>query len=469
MVLVIIVILIVVFFKQYRDNADNLTDIFGAEIHVEELDQIQDQYKLNSLQHFRSYNPSVFKLDGIDEPFYVFRMCNFALCPGKKLQWDPFNRERTESHSVIQSPTGELFIVTHTKLGRPKCEQGCEDARSFIHDNKLYLVCNASTGEECRREMIIMEIPVDEFITPQLRALTIADRAGPIVKDQVMETLNKHNRDIINDQFNKDKDDNKNNAEDEPIPIRKYIREVFPTNVSKLIINFDNHRDQKNWMPVIINNNIHFIYSVNPHVILKYSKFTDKYGHTVTECKKIAETKNKRLPEGLRGGSQAIRVTKWNKIFRMKADIRRFRHTSQHKYNTNLDPNDKNEYSREDLYIAVTHKREKTFQYMTYIYAFEVNYPYKVKYITNGFTFGENGSHSKRIQFASGLARVVEKNNIDGQDIAYLYITYGESDCSSKVCKIKEETVMRALIPIGKFKDVRVVNNTGEQDPDILK
>ena len=79
-------------------------------------------------------------------------------------------------------------------------------------------------------------------------------------------------------------------------------------------------RDQKNWMPVILRDSgnlksnrynddlnretIHFVYSINPHIILRY----DDNKLTV-----VAETSNSWLPDNLRGGSQIIWAKKWHK------------------------------------------------------------------------------------------------------------------------------------------------------------
>lgn len=379
LVIIAVVIFVIVFFKLKRDNSENVHDIFGDEIDIEELPQVQDLYNLPSLADFRSYNPCIFSVDKIKEPFYAYRMCNFALCPGKTLKWDQNNRELTESHTFIQSPDGELYIVSLGDLGKlshPKCERGCEDARSFVVGHKLMLVCNIPSAENCRREMHIIEVDLNEF------------ELGKIMKRQISGT-EKYKIDYAE--------------------TRVFIKEVKPLSISKINISFDNHRDQKNWMPFVINEDIYFVYSVNPHVILKYVDGT---------CVKIA-TSNNKLPQDLRGGSQIIRSTKWKKV--------------------GSDRHGEVKYMGEDLYIGVVHIRDSTFQYTTYIYAFDVHYPYAVKYITRGFVFGSASSHSKIIQFASGMCRVVEN------DVPYLYITYGENDCTGKLCKIKEERVMRAL------------------------
>lgn len=328
-ILIIIVIIIVVIL------------VFGLAATLRDLPQIQldprlERYSKHGWKHFRTYNPSIFSLDETN-CYYVYRLCNFALCPGTRNQWNARYRDRTISHTVIENPHGGLAIIKHPRLdqifvdqdekrgGGRNFEQGGEDALPFVIGNKLML---------------------EDGLT-----------------------------------------------------------EISPKRILKLQYEDGCHRDQKNWMPFTVrcngskthigeNEKLHFVYSVNPHVILKF----EKDGH----C------------------SQIIRVTKWNPGYHshLKSEPR---------------------YFPEELYLGVLHKRDSTFEYMTYIYAFETKHPYRVKYITDSFVFGEYGSRSRRIQFAAGLARVVKNH------CTYLYITYGENDCSSKLCILKEEDVIRSL------------------------
>ena len=385
LIIIIIAIVVLVIFKIYRTQADNLHDVFGTVTYIGELPQLQYRQPLKSYNNwngFRSYNPSLFSLDDRN-CYYVYRLCNFTLCPGVRNQWRMGHRDKTISHTVIQSPTGSLAIVKHPQLaklykydGERNCEQGGEDARPIVVGKKLYLITNATTGDNCRRQMILMQLNLQHL-----------------------------------------KDCSRNSDGD--------LAEIVPDKIWQLHYEDGEHRDQKNWMPFtvgksssnnLIDDDLHFVYSVNPHVILKFDKVSG-------DCHKIASTWNCNLSEDLRGGSQIIRVTKWNPRSKngLTGELR---------------------YYPEELYLGVLHKRDSTFEYMTYIYAFEVKYPYRVKYITDGFVFGEYGSHSKRIQFAAGLARIIS------DDCAYLYITYGENDCMSKVCVLKEEDVLRSLIRV---------------------
>jgi len=382
--LIIVIITIVVFFifKERRDHGNGSDELFGEiDMHIEDMLQIQDLYKLTSLEQFRTYNPCLFTVEGFDKPFYVYRMSNFTMCLDRKLmKFNKNRKEDVESHTFICAPNGEIFKISHEDTARPKCVRGCEDSRTITNGNKLYITCNSSSGNKCRREMVVMEFDLEEFTKP------VAE-FHPVFKDE-----------------------------------RRLVREVEPLSMTTLKIDFDNHRDQKNWMPFFIKDEMYFVYSINPHVVLKRVDDT---------CIKVAETEHDNLPNNLRGGSQIIPVTKWH-----------------------LDKPIDVKYDEEKLFLGVIHVREGHHRYVTYLYAFDREPPFTVRYLTEPFVFAEHGSHKKRVQFASGLARVIEKEN--GKEEAYLYITYGQDDCDSKLCKIKEEVVMKVLIPVCDIKKIEI-------------
>jgi hypothetical protein len=442
-VLIVIVVAILIVFGKRRKQFENVQDIFGGEFELSELPQISEQYKLNSLKEFRSYNPCIFTIDDSTvsedkktkfkgKPFMVYRMCNFALCPGVKNTWDSSRRDKTKSFTVIENPDGELFIVTHKRVAKSDCEQGCEDARSFICKDKLYLVCNSPSAENCRREMHIMELDLNEFLLDGSENKTLG-------QSRQVDT-NHHSRRNLRNRSARKHIVSLENRE------RKYIREVKPLSIKKLkydvvekskdgenssVSDSDGNkkkRDEKNWMPMVIDDKIYFVYSVNPHVVIEYihGDNSEKYAR----CVKVVETMNPNLPMNLRGGSQILKATKWHPKFNTKVKI-----------NGENREIGKQSYVGEELYIGVLHTRDSTFEYSTYVYGFETSNPFRVKYITPAFVFGHSGDKSKRIQFASGMTRVYVN------EIAYLYITYGENDCTSKLCVIKEEDVMRSLKP----------------------
>lgn len=396
--LILVVGTLIVFFKLRRDNSANVSDLFGDRFDIKELPQVSDIY---GLQDFRTYNPCLFTVQSGNssdkDPYWAYRMCNFTQCPGNK---NTFQDERTKSRTLIANPGGELFSISHPSVSGSRCAQGCQDARTFTCRDKLYLACNDTSGENCHREMYIMELDLNQFRSRS---------------DLVINNKNRQSR--------------------------RKPKDVSPLSMERLNAGFENDRDQKNWMPLVIDDQIYFVYSINPHIILRYypGKHPNKYPgrnripnqEEIINCEKIAETTNSKLPDGLRGGGQIVRVRKWQRVFDSKLkkgnDIR---------------------YRSEDLYLGVIHTRDSMSEYSTYFYAFETIHPFRVKYITKGFVFGEAGSHSKRIQFASGLAQISQYNTATGKDENMLYITYGENDCTSKVCILKEEDVLRSLVAV---------------------
>ena len=402
LLIAIIVIALVIFLKAKRDNTSNIYDLFGDNFDITDLPQISEVKGIEGLRDYRTYNPCLFTIQGQDRPHMVYRVCNFSQCPGGKNPWDHNYREKTHTYTFIESPNGDLHQVKHDPISSSKCEQGCEDARSFICGDRLYLVCNRTMGENCRRQMIMMELSLSPFSSAENKSLTI--------KASEEQTLKKRAPKIDN---------------------------LRPLSMRKLNAGFDNDRDQKNWMPLIMDDQIHFIYSINPHVILRYhgpiqernSGFdpSDKNIPDEINCTIIAETTNPKVPSNLRGGGQIVAVRKWNPIFT----------TSAH---------NNHRYKPEDLYLGVAHTRDSNEEYSTYFYAFENIYPYRVKYLSTGFVFGERSSHSKRIQFASGLARINHSEATPDRPAgAYLYVTYGEHDCNGKLCVLREEDVLRSL------------------------
>lgn len=168
------------------------------------------------------------------------------------------------------------------------------------------------------------------------------------------------------------------------------VKSVGPETSLSLHINFDKELVQKNWMPFVKNNILYFIYSVNPHIILQCDLITGN-------CIKIAETINDKLPKNIRGGSQA-----------------RF-------------------YDNE--FYTITHKKDDH-KYSTQIYKFSSEFPFQITGISDDFMFNDKeNTDFLKIQFVSGF----DINN----DIAY--ITYGEQDCHSKLCKISMKQIIKQI------------------------
>lgn len=152
-------------------------------------------------------------------------------------------------------------------------------------------------------------------------------------------------------------------------------------------------RVEKNWMPFIADDGgLCFVYSVNPHVVLRCDESS---GAT----KVIASTTNPRIDGNTRGGSQAVKY--------------------------------------KGQYLAFTHTRDKN-QYRTQLYAFSAQPPYQITHISRDFMFSAADVDGVLIQFVAGFEII--------NDIAY--ITYGEQDCRSWLCRIPMKDLVSVLQPV---------------------
>lgn len=351
--LVIIITLIIIYLSRVQPHIENNTDDVFSTNSISDMIQIQELYSIKEFENYRTYNPGVFILNNNSNPWFIYRVSNFTLCglSGCKI-WDNGNKNKINSYIFLLAPNGEIIKVTHPEFAMENCVRGCEDARTIVYKDKLMLVCNSSSGENCLRKMMIMELDLQELNEIKLQYV-------PIFGEK-----------------------------------RTMVREIMPSRYSELKIRFDQDKNQKNWMPFIFNDDLYFVYSVQPHIILKY--------HEDGTCNKIYETSNDSVPKNLRGGTSIVK-------------------TSSH------------------YYLGLLHVREADHRYVTYMYAFDSSPPFGIAKISKPFVFGEGDIRTKRIQFASGLEMVNEHG------VNYLYITYGEDDCRAKLCKIKETDAMNAL------------------------
>jgi|SRR5579885_558193 len=401
LIVIIITIVIIIVYRKRLNEASNVEEVFDTKnVHIEDLLQIQELYPLKSLKEFRTYNPSIFTIDNIEKfnhnknkPYYVFRMGNFTNCKHVFLKrWNENELDTIESYTFILTPENEILKITHPDISIPNCEKGCEDARAFIHKKRLWMTSSSKSGEGCKAEMYLTIFNLKEL-------------------DYRIDGYNKKLK----------------STKVEIGKNRTLVNEIKPERFFKLSFSMpeDKGRDQKNWMPFIYQNELYLVYSVNPHVILKCH--IDKNNDDKNELVKVFETFNDNIRTDYRGGSQIIYAKKWNKKF-ISRKLKRVE-----------------KYEAEELFVGIIHVREfQSHRYLTYFYAFECQPPFRVKYVTDEFIFGNAGEHLKRIQFVSGLARVYEDN------IPYYYITYGQDDCDAKLCKIREDTILHFFKPVFK-------------------
>lgn len=153
-------------------------------------------------------------------------------------------------------------------------------------------------------------------------------------------------------------------------------------------------RVEKNWMPFFTDDGVlHFVYSVNPHVVIRCNELTG----VTTE---VARTYNKLIDHRstpIRGGSQVVKYA--------------------------------------GHYLAFTHSRDHN-HYRTQLYAFSPRHPFEVTHMSRSFMFSEaRDVDALRIQFVAGFEVI--------GDVAY--ITYGEQDCSACVCVVPMRELLNLL------------------------
>lgn len=410
-VVIIAVVILVWIFLARRKNGKSIHKVFackGGDVRIKELRQVQHNHKVpgRDMQAFRSFNPCVFESGG--ELLYAYRVSNVTMLNGSRdMIWQYFNPEKMYSFLAIQFPSRTIAIDLEDRRNRGrdgrrgeklKYIAGYEDPRILIDSSpgsfRLYMICNRGSSETGYREMVVVTF------------------------------------DATHRQ-----------------------KSIVPLHFGHG--NSSTKRHEKNWMPflhVSDPDHLYFVYSVNPHVILKWNK-KDKEGR----CQIVAETKNS-LPKGIRGGSQVILVQ-----------------------NCRMGGMD-------DLYLAVVHVKTGLNGYGTMFYAFETKEPFAVKYITEEFVFGHGNSRGskgsyydgddsvvwkergckKKIEFASGLVEVKGKNSDDREsddrenddrgsddrenddresngDDDWFVVTYGEADYYSKECRIRKANVLLAL------------------------
>ncbi len=357
--IILVVCILVMSINQHDKNTTFITtkSIFKDNIVIDELPQhhIDDQpYGEVPEDQFRAFNPSV-SLIG-DDMVYSFRISNYIGCTinSGKATRDPIKiiGDNIKSLTMLSNGDNEAIYLNIPDRAHSKCVKGFEDARMITSpDNKnIILVANSHSNRSCYTEMHIIVIPYKDVVK------TFKSKSTPKILD------------IKDDQI-----------------VRLYIVDSADGDIKPPTNN------EKNWMPFFDGDDLMFVYSVNPHIILKCDIKTGA-------CTKVAETSNQKINSSLRGSSQA------------------------RLYN--------------GQYIAIAHWRTSCMTYLTQIYAFEATAPYRITSISPPFVIDEKELEAKSfIQFVSGF----EIYN----DIAY--ITYGEKDCDAKLFKVKMTTLLDSM------------------------
>lgn len=355
-IVVITLILIRMWNRKHSKVLDRTAnDVFAEVISIEELPQHHietEPYDEAPEDQFRAFNPSITMID--DKILYSFRVSNYIACPsssGKPSRNIFFTiGDKVKSFTMLSTEADGPIYLNTPEFAYPKCVTGFEDSRIITTPDKknLMIIANSHSNESCFTEMHLTTIP-------------IADINNTFKSEITPKILNVQESQIV-----------------------RLFRSASPIPL--------NH--EKNWMPFFDNNDLMFVYSVNPHVILKCNI-------TTGACTKVAETENPNVNSKLRGSSQA-----------------RF-------YN--------------NRYVAIAHWRTSSSSYLSQAYTFEAKSPYKITAISPTFVIAVEGRKAKSlIQFVSGF----EIYN----DIAH--ITYGEEDCDSKLFKVEMKALLDSMTAV---------------------
>jgi predicted GH43/DUF377 family glycosyl hydrolase len=361
LVVILVVVLVCLYFirkwnKKFHKTIDRTaSDVFSDTIIIEELPQhhISTEPNVDAPEdQFRAFNPSITKING--DLLYSFRVSNYIACPSKsgkpKRDFNLTIGDKVKSFIMLSVGSDNALYINSPEFAYSKCVTGFEDPRIIgSPDGKnLMIVSNVHSNASCFAEMHLTTIPIEDI-------------------NAAFESKNKPK--LVNV------------TESQIVRLYKSDSST-PTN------------HEKNWMPFFDNNDLMFVYSVNPHVILKCNTKTGA-------CMKIAETENPNVNSKLRGSSQA------------------------RLYNGS--------------YVAVAHWRTSTSSYLSQAYTFEAKYPYRITAISPTFIIKAEGTKARSlIQFVSGFEI--------HDDIGY--VTYGEEDCDSKLFKVSMSALLKSMTSV---------------------
>lgn len=189
------------------------------------------------------------------------------------------------------------------------------------------------------------------------------------------------------------------------LDLTKLDTTIQPEKILLLDYNFRENIDQKNWMPLLFNNQLYLIYSLSPLIILLCDTHNGK-------CLPITNRVYKNLSPDLRGSSNVIKIknlflgivhTRYGYIYTHKFFV------LKHLLNFEI-------YAISDDFIIQKN-----------------NLVFIDKFTKENFKI--NGQYKRKIQFISGI---LEIDNI-------LYITYGENDYSVKQFGIETHKILNLL------------------------
>lgn len=275
----LIVVAAITIFWFYMKRIENTSEALFSDVDIHDLEQIHrnrphehsQMFDHKDWKDFRAYNPSVTYCREQSQLYYTYRVSNYTMCREMPNTLFFPKRNQIKSFIIISTEDKRVFAVKlPSNLASNGCVQGFEDPRTFIHNNKFYIVANVHSRLNCDTQMFLVSFPLSDIT------------------------------------------DNGNFTQ---------VQSITPSQILPLETSNpkDRNQMQKNWMPFVLNNNhICFVYSVNPHIIYKCDESTG-------ECTKLAETTNPTISTSIRGGSQ-VQFYKGQYIaFTHKRDANRYR------------------------------------------------------------------------------------------------------------------------------------------------
>lgn len=314
------------------------------------------QTEITSLYHphlrdrMHPYNPSLFVYQ--DQKYLVHRLSTFNMCKDIIRHFPEFiavkERHGVLNSIVIQTPRGNCIFVDVPHDNPFPCPEAYVDPRSIVWKNDLVLVVNNPQHEKCKKTTMVL----------------LFLRLGHVEDLECTSLLTPYR--VLDLSY----------ADARPI--------------------------EKNWMPFVYHDQIHFVYSVSPHVILRCDTETGV-------CTRIAGTETKH--EGLcslRGGSPFVYVPGRG-------------------------------------YLTVAHIRHviggMKLVYHSVLYLMESEPPFRILTFSPPFFLDDDFEphrFKQIIQFAAGLW-------IQGD---HLLISYGSGDCSSRVLSLPLDDALCLLHPV---------------------
>ena len=331
LVVIVIIVVFVIWLNLRTPRAETTRSMF-EEIKLSTLDTKLDFEN----EGFKIFNPSISKTS--QQHVMTFRCSNFTNCKSNSLldrfsNFKKLSKRNFKSHVVLRFEASREMRLIDVELEGSKFD-ALEDVRPLEFKQSLILTGSARDSNDRMRMMF-----------------------G--VYDELRNRLSLKKLHIKNSEMLKEQ------------------------------------RDEKNWMPFVMNDELMFVYSVNPHVILRCEVESG-------ECVEV-HRKQYDMPENIRGG-----------------------HVAEH----------------EGDYYGVVHTRVSANSYLTRFYKFDRNF--EIVGVTDPFTFSDKPKYdTTQIQFASGIL-------IEGDDVI---VTYGEQDCESKVCVLKLKHLQQQLKAV-KARDV---------------